>query len=300
MQHLIILQNGLHGHWRAMNPVKYALENMDGGLQSCDIHISTANDFLLTRDGIKACGERLVDFIENIIITASLKCKSYDTISFITHSFGGIVARYAIGILYDKKMFDTIKPLLYVSISTPHLGLLNDNEWMSKVINFSANYFTGKTGKELMMTDDEQILYVMSISGTNFAKGLNMFAKKIAYSNISGDALVSLETSTICLHKYTKRKIKDSFFEITPTDTHIFSMTKKMKYMHDQMIMTDWIRRVVDLRDHYNIHRAIIGNTTIPFLPSLCKPTFTDKKYIVMGDIIKEFNDLHDSLHLPV
>jgi len=43
-------------------------------------------------------------------------------ISFVGHSFGGLVSRYAIGILYANKFFDNVKPMNFTTFATPHLG----------------------------------------------------------------------------------------------------------------------------------------------------------------------------------
>lgn len=301
MRHLVIIQNGLHGLWRAMKPVKYALETMNGGMKNCDIHISTVNDLIMTRDGIEICGNRLVEFIENIIITASLNDKSYNSISFITHSFGGLVARYAIGILYEKKIFEHIYPLMYVSIATPHLGILNSGKFIThKIVNFSAKYLAGHTGKELMLLDDANILTKISTIGTKYMDGLQLFARKYTYSNISGDSLVSFETSSICLHECDKTSIDHYLFNIVDTSVNPRYMPEKNKKIYDQLITIDWTRRAVKLEEYYNIHRAIIGNTVIPFIPSIFSPDFKDKKYIVIGDIIKEFNQMCHYIEINV
>jgi hypothetical protein len=293
MHHLVIIQNGLHGLWRAMKPVKYALETMNGGMKNCDIHISTVNDLIMTRDGVEACGTRLVDFIENIIVTGALNNTSYNSISFITHSFGGLIARYAIGILYEKKIFDHIQPLMFVSIATPHLGILNSGQLIiHKIVNFSATYLAGQTGKELMLLDDTQILTKISSVGTKYMDGLQLFARKYTYSNVNGDSLVSFETSSICLHECDKMSIGHYLFNIVDTNLNPSIVSEKNKKIYDHLMTIDWIKRAVNLEEYYNIHRAIIGNTVIPFIPSLFSPDYTDKKYIVIGDIVKEFNQI--------
>ena len=293
MRHLFIIQNGLHGSWRAMKPVKNALEKMNGGMKDCDIYISTVNDRIMSRNGIKECGTRLVQFIENIIVTSGLKNILYSTISFITHSFGGLIARYAIGLLYANKLFNTIRPLMYVSVATPHLGILNEGRKMKhKLINFAARHLAGKTGKELMLLDREQILVEMSTPNTIYSHGLESFARKYTYSNISGDSLVAFRTSAICLNEYQKISINNYLFKIIITDTQTGNAPPKNKLIHEYLTSIEWTRKAVNLNGYCNIHRAIIGNTVIPFLPSLFSPDFRDNKYIVIGDIIKQFNKL--------
>jgi Putative serine esterase (DUF676) len=44
-------------------------------------------------------------------------------ISFVGHSFGGLVSRYAIGILFGQGFFDRIKPMNFTTFATPHLGV---------------------------------------------------------------------------------------------------------------------------------------------------------------------------------
>lgn len=73
-----------------------------------------------TFQGIDVCGERLASEIRGLRgAHPSLK-----SISFVAHSMGGLLSRYAIGRLYDPgtQTVAGLEPRHFVAIATPHLG----------------------------------------------------------------------------------------------------------------------------------------------------------------------------------
>lgn len=70
--------------------------------------------------GIDVCGQRLAVEVQQLVSNTP----SLTAISFIGHSMGGLIARYAIGLLSDPTT-GTVAGLqagCYVSIASPHLG----------------------------------------------------------------------------------------------------------------------------------------------------------------------------------
>jgi triacylglycerol esterase/lipase EstA (alpha/beta hydrolase family) len=70
--------------------------------------------------GIDVCGQRLAQEVQQLVSSTP----SLTTISFIGHSMGGLIARYAIGLLADPATGTVagLQPQSYISIATPHLG----------------------------------------------------------------------------------------------------------------------------------------------------------------------------------
>jgi hypothetical protein len=60
---------------------------------------------------------------------------------------GGLLARYAIGVLYAEKFFDDIEPLNFTTFATPHLGTKKPRGTLvDRAFNFFAPLVIGRTG----------------------------------------------------------------------------------------------------------------------------------------------------------
>lgn len=136
--HLCVLVHGLGGtpgDWTAVSmEFEKALEAAEGGdgapNRGADsesggggrmlVHVSEANTFLKTFDGIDVCGARLAEEIKLIVRSKP----SLKTLSIVGHSLGGLIARYALGVMYCQEtgtMFG-LRPRHFATIVSPHLG----------------------------------------------------------------------------------------------------------------------------------------------------------------------------------
>ncbi|KAJ0031503.1 hypothetical protein Pint_14209 [Pistacia integerrima] len=95
-EHLIVMVNGLVGSaadWR------YASEQFVNKIpDKVIVHRSECNSSKLTFDGVDLMGERLADEVRRVVSHRPQVQK----ISFVAHSLGGLIARYAIGRLYEN------------------------------------------------------------------------------------------------------------------------------------------------------------------------------------------------------
>jgi hypothetical protein len=122
----------------------------------------------------------------------------------IGHNIGGLYCRYAAGALYASDMFQVIKPINFITLSTPHLGsggtLLNDD---------MASVLMGETGFQLAMKDigsgdegarrprvDEEPM-MMKICHKQFLQALLYFPNRVLYSNIGNDGRVDLCSGSV-------------------------------------------------------------------------------------------------------
>jgi triacylglycerol esterase/lipase EstA (alpha/beta hydrolase family) len=73
-----------------------------------------------TYQGINTCGQRLADEMRAVVASAP----SLTRISVIAHSMGGLMARYAVGALFNphKNLVCGLEPCHFVSMATPHCG----------------------------------------------------------------------------------------------------------------------------------------------------------------------------------
>jgi triacylglycerol esterase/lipase EstA (alpha/beta hydrolase family) len=78
------------------------------------IHIlnSKYNSGSLTYDGIDVCAERLVLEIEEELESIRSRGNNITKISIVGYSLGGLVARYAVGLLESRGFFIDIEPMV--------------------------------------------------------------------------------------------------------------------------------------------------------------------------------------------
>ncbi|CAG8678369.1 24520_t:CDS:2, partial [Cetraspora pellucida] len=156
-----------------------------------------------TYDGIDICGERLVKEINEEVKHINDKdLYKVSKISFVGYSLGGLIARYAIGILYKQGFFGEIEPMFFTTIATPHLGIRRDeNKFLVKVVSWVSSNLISKTGEQLNYVDkfdgNEPILAVMANPEKVFYKALAAFKYRKLYANTRNDRTVPFWTAAI-------------------------------------------------------------------------------------------------------
>lgn len=109
-------------------------------------------------DGIDICGDRALIEIEAALAADN----AISMVSLIGYSLGGLILRYVIGRMYFKKLFETVMPITFMSIASPHLGAKKAQQYkMSAVMNYLleaalfriGNYRIFTAGKQLACSD---------------------------------------------------------------------------------------------------------------------------------------------------
>ena len=151
----------------------------------------------------------------------------FTSISFIGHSLGGLVQMYAIAYIHkhSPEFFSRIKPVNYVAMASPLLGLSNENPLYVK---FALDFgLVGRTGQDLGLTwrapniartgwsavisgfgggnkddqdkhPDPRAKPLLRILPTGPAhQVLKMFRNRTLYSNVVNDGIVPLRTSCL-------------------------------------------------------------------------------------------------------
>ncbi|XP_057794272.1 putative lipase YDL109C [Salvia miltiorrhiza] len=181
--HLILMVNGIIGsaqNWR------YAAKQFVKAYPSeVVVHCSDSNSSLLTLDGVDVMGKRLADEVISVVSRHS----NLEKISFVGHSLGGLVARYAIAVLYQKDLtrkdsdengecggdelvkspleektrgkIAGLEPMNFITIATPHLGARGHRQIPVlcgfRSLEKAALHASGvlrRTGKHLFLRDD--------------------------------------------------------------------------------------------------------------------------------------------------
>lgn len=96
--HLVVMVNGIIGS--AQNWRYTAKQFVKAYPKDVIVHCSESNSSMLTFDGVDVMGTRLADEVLSVI----QRHPNLQKISFIGHSLGGLVARYAIAKLYKQEI----------------------------------------------------------------------------------------------------------------------------------------------------------------------------------------------------
>ncbi|XP_057429302.1 uncharacterized protein LOC130722560 isoform X2 [Lotus japonicus] len=185
--HLVIMVNGIIGSaadWR------YAAQEFVKKLpDEVIVHRSECNSSRLTFDGVDTMGERLAEEVLSVV----RRWPEVQKISFVAHSLGGLVARYAIGRLYNYssklKPVDTsrnciseenteyskhlqqsyganiagLEPMNFITFATPHLGSRGNKQlpflcglpFLESRASKTAHLIAGRSGKHLFLMDND-------------------------------------------------------------------------------------------------------------------------------------------------
>ncbi|KAK8042711.1 hypothetical protein PG994_013194 [Apiospora phragmitis] len=149
------------------------------------------------------------------------------SISFIGHSLGGLVQTYAIAYIqkHSPVFFDVIRPINFITLASPMLGLSNENP---RYVKFALDFgLVGKTGQDLGLTwkaptllrsgwgaivsnlgetahkkvmgevqpESKPLLRILPTGPAHSA--LKKFRNRTVYSNVVNDGIVPLRTSCL-------------------------------------------------------------------------------------------------------
>ncbi|KAG8922510.1 hypothetical protein FRC02_011808 [Tulasnella sp. 418] len=208
--HLLTL---VHGMWGTPSHVgrlsEVIAETYSKGLEygaELNVLIAEANKDNHTYDGVDWCAERVVEEIQERIRLLEFDPSSPRKVtrfSIMGYSLGGLVSRYAIGILHSQKFFERVTPVNFTTIATPHIGLVRYPTWIGSIKTMLGPIFLSRTGQHFFATDkwsDEQpkpLLEVMSEKDGIFYQGLCEFRNVTLYANIINDLTVPFVTSAI-------------------------------------------------------------------------------------------------------
>ncbi|KAM3294352.1 hypothetical protein ACQJBY_037316 [Aegilops geniculata] len=227
--HLIVTVNGIVGS--AENWGYAAKHFMRKHPEDVVVHCSGCNSATRTFDGVDVMGRRLAEEVISVV-----KCRpELQKISFVAHSLGGLIARYAIALLYEpatqtdfheeyeKDVNDArsnqpmgqgkiagLEPMNFITFATPHLGtrshkqmpLLRGSYRLEKMA-FGMSWLAGRSGKHLFLKDVEDekppllLQMVTDYGDLHFISALRSFKRCVAYSNVCGDFVVGWKTSSI-------------------------------------------------------------------------------------------------------
>ncbi|GER24497.1 alpha/beta-Hydrolases superfamily protein [Striga asiatica] len=179
--HLLVLVHGIMGSPSDWTYFEAELKRRLG--RSFLIYASSCNTYTKTFSGIDGAGKRLADEVTEVV----KKTESLKKISFLAHSLGGLISRYAVAVLYTpnidqpnyittsnstnlEKSCSSVNGLIagleainFIALATPHLGVRGNKQlpfllgmtFLEKLAVPVASIFAGRTGRQLFLTDGD-------------------------------------------------------------------------------------------------------------------------------------------------
>jgi hypothetical protein len=162
------------------------------------------NSGSLTYDGIELGGERVAHEIEEAIDNYTNQGYKIKKLSLVGYSLGGLVARYAIGLLFSRGYFDKIQPVNFTTFVTPHVGVRSPAR-RNHFWNVLGARTISKSGRQLFMIDKfrdtgSPLLSLLAAEGSIFMLGLARFQRRCLYANIVNDRASVFYTTSISKH----------------------------------------------------------------------------------------------------
>ncbi|KAH9962616.1 DUF676-domain-containing protein [Russula dissimulans] len=207
--HLLVL---IHGMWD--NPSNLAsmhriiketrINESSIGPHGATLHVilPETNQAESTYDGIDWGGERVTAEIFQETEMLEKQGKTVTRFSITGYSVGGLVARYVVGILHQRKFFATVTPVNFNAIATPHIGLLAYPSFFSRLGSLIGPKLLSRTGKQLYGADKwsntgKALLEAMADPERLFFNGLKLFPHIRIYANAINDQLVPYMTAYV-------------------------------------------------------------------------------------------------------
>ncbi|KAL3422474.1 lipid particle protein [Phlyctema vagabunda] len=191
-QHLCVLVHGLWGNPNHLEVMAKSLREKHPQ-ESLHILVAKRNSGSFTYDGIELGGERVCHEIEQEIENLGKAGQEIKRLSVVGYSLGGLVARYAVGLLDSKGFFDKIKPVNFTTFATPHLGVRTPlRGWHNHIWNVLGARTLSTSGRQLFTIDKfrdtgRPLLEVLADPESIFIKGLAKFERRTLYTNIVND-----------------------------------------------------------------------------------------------------------------
>lgn len=201
--HLVMLTHGLHSNIGA--DMFYLKEQIDKTNKDNIVVKGFFGNIGKTERGIKYLGSRVAEYIIDLVTkNETFNNGKVAKISFVGHSLGGLVQTFAIAYLQNNFawFFRSIKPINFITIASPLLGVVHENPIYVKMALLAG--VVGKTGQDLslkFLENGTQPLLLLLPTGPTH-RTLKMFVRRTVYANIANDGIVPLRTSALLYLDY--------------------------------------------------------------------------------------------------
>lgn len=156
-----------------------------------------------TYDGIELGGERLAHEVEEALDELAKEGYNFRKLSIVGYSLGGLVARYAMGLLDARGWLGKLEPVNFTTFATPHVGVRAPATGIrGQIWNSLAPRTISMSGKQLFLIDffrdtGKPLLSVLADPESIFIQALAKFKHRSAYANIVNDRSAVFYTTFI-------------------------------------------------------------------------------------------------------
>ncbi|KAG5975347.1 hypothetical protein E4U55_007734 [Claviceps digitariae] len=200
--HLCVLVHGLWGNPDHMRNVAKSLRDLYPPSE-LRLLFAKRNSGSFTYDGIERGGERICSEIEEELRAVQDSGGKITKISIVGYSLGGLVCRYAVGLLYAKGILDNLECMNFTTFASPHLGVRTPLKgWHNHIWNIMGARTLSMSGRQLFTIDafrdtGRPLLSVLAEPNSIFMMGLRKFKRCTLYTNIVNDRSAVYYTTCI-------------------------------------------------------------------------------------------------------
>ncbi|VUC34697.1 unnamed protein product [Clonostachys rosea] len=191
-EHLCVLVHGLWGNPEHMRNIARSLRAKHDP-DSLYLLLTKRNSGSFTYDGIERGGERVCAEIEEEMKAIESNGGKITKLSVVGYSLGGLVSRYAVGLLYAKGILDKVECMNFTTFASPHLGVRTPLKgWHNHIWNVLGARTLSMSGRQLFTIDDfrgtgRPLLSVLADPNSIFTSGLRKFKRRTLYNNVVND-----------------------------------------------------------------------------------------------------------------
>jgi Putative serine esterase (DUF676) len=156
-----------------------------------------------TYDGIELGAERIAKEIEETLDDLARNGYQIKKLSMVGYSLGGLVARYALGLLHSRGWFEKVRPVNFTTFASPHLGVRTPlRGYANHIWNILGARTLCMSGRQLFMIDNfrdtgRPLLSVLADPDSIFIHALKKFENRSLYANIVNDRSAVFYTTSI-------------------------------------------------------------------------------------------------------
>ncbi|KAI0091664.1 putative serine esterase-domain-containing protein [Irpex rosettiformis] len=207
--HLLVLVHGMWGnpgHLAEMDRIYNEIRGKEDSIGPSGERLHTmlpqTNKEAGTYDGVDWCGERVAEEVLEEVKKLEDEGKTVTRISVTGYSLGGLIVRYLIGVLHQRKFFEKVTPVNFTTVATPHIGLLHYPTFRSKVFSTLGTRLLSRTGEQFYAKDKwsatgRPLLEVMADPNRVFFQALALFHRIRFYANAVNDMTVPYMTAAV-------------------------------------------------------------------------------------------------------
>jgi hypothetical protein len=287
--HLAVICHGLWGTQAHVDMVAKLLRekgeaqsntSSDDAVELVVVCVS-CNEGANTYDGIDFCAERAVEEIDSqiklleksegskveskvtrfsivgyriIYLCAICESHSLNAPLHIRYSLGGLIARFALGILWSRGFFDRVKPCTFATFASPAIGIPRYRGTWSAFTGLVGSRLLSRSGAQMYARDrfhdGKPLLELMSEHGTSFRNALEAFERVEVYANAVMDRSVCFSLFTcdlvILTTFFVNRTVPFPSAAIVAHDPFAYARHKAAKRNHLDVSDPD---AEIDLRD---------------------------------------------------